>query len=47
MGQLRLKGQNAAAALEALVPVDIIDLPSQKQRYAFFLRMMMAELWMT
>lgn len=36
MGQLRLKGDGAAAALEALVPVDIIDLPSQKQRYAFF-----------
>ncbi|HCH00514.1 MAG TPA: glycine cleavage system aminomethyltransferase GcvT [Vibrio sp.] len=36
MGQLRLKGQGAAAALEALVPVDIIDLPSGKQRYAFF-----------
>ncbi len=36
MGQLRLKGANAAAALEALVPVDIIDLPNGKQRYAFF-----------
>lgn len=36
MGQLRLKGEGAAAALEALVPVDIIDLPSGKQRYAFF-----------
>ncbi|MDD9194226.1 glycine cleavage system aminomethyltransferase GcvT [Aliivibrio sp. S3MY1] len=36
MGQLRLKGEGAAAALEALVPVDIMDLPSQKQRYAFF-----------
>ncbi|OEF25569.1 glycine cleavage system aminomethyltransferase GcvT [Vibrio rumoiensis] len=36
MGQLRLKGAGAAAALEALVPVDIIDLPSGKQRYAFF-----------
>ncbi len=36
MGQLRLTGEGAAAALEALVPVDIIDLPSQKQRYAFF-----------
>ncbi|MGO2496992.1 MAG: glycine cleavage system aminomethyltransferase GcvT [Vibrio litoralis] len=36
MGQLRLKGQGAATALEALVPVDIIDLPSGKQRYAFF-----------
>ena len=36
MGQVRLKGQNAAAALEALVPVDIIDLPVGKQRYALF-----------
>lgn len=36
MGQLKLKGQNAAAALEALVPVDIIDLPQGKQRYALF-----------
>ncbi|CAH0529747.1 glycine cleavage system aminomethyltransferase GcvT [Vibrio hippocampi] len=36
MGQLRLKGENAAAMLETLVPVDIIDLPAGKQRYAFF-----------
>ncbi len=36
MGQLRLKGEGAAAMLEALVPVDIIDLPVGKQRYAFF-----------
>jgi len=36
MGQLRLKGENAAAALEKLVPVDIIDLANGKQRYAFF-----------
>jgi len=36
MGQLRLKGANAAASLEKLVPVDIIDLPNGKQRYAFF-----------
>ncbi|QIL86612.1 glycine cleavage system aminomethyltransferase GcvT (plasmid) [Vibrio sp. HDW18] len=36
MGQLRLYGDHAAAALEALVPVDIIDLPAGKQRYAFF-----------
>ncbi|UXI04229.1 glycine cleavage system aminomethyltransferase GcvT [Photobacterium sp. TY1-4] len=36
MGQLRLHGENAAKALEALVPVDIIDLPAGKQRYAFF-----------
>ncbi len=36
MGQLRLHGESAAKALEALVPVDIIDLPAGKQRYAFF-----------
>jgi len=36
MGQLRLVGANAATALEKLVPVDIVDLPSGKQRYAFF-----------
>ncbi|PKH03749.1 glycine cleavage system protein T [Psychromonas sp. MB-3u-54] len=36
MGQVRLFGKNAAQALEALVPVDIIDLPAGKQRYAFF-----------
>ncbi|MGY3571915.1 glycine cleavage system aminomethyltransferase GcvT [Vibrio paucivorans] len=36
MGQLRLHGEGAAAFLETLVPVDIIDLPSGNQRYAFF-----------
>ncbi|MEH6470018.1 MAG: glycine cleavage system aminomethyltransferase GcvT [Halopseudomonas sp.] len=36
MGQVLLKGDNAAAALEKLVPVDIIDLPAGKQRYALF-----------
>ena len=36
MGQIRLHGDNAAQALEKLVPVDIIDLPVAKQRYAFF-----------
>lgn len=36
MGQLRLHGAEAAAALESLVPVDIIDLPCNKQRYALF-----------
>ncbi len=34
MGQLLLSGADAAAALESLVPVDIIDLPVGKQRYA-------------
>ncbi|WOG25748.1 glycine cleavage system aminomethyltransferase GcvT [Endozoicomonas sp. 8E] len=36
MGQVRLTGNNPARALEALVPVDIIDLPERKQRYALF-----------
>lgn len=36
MGQVKLSGENAAAALEKLVPVDIIDLPAGKQRYALF-----------
>lgn len=36
MGQVRLRGEDAAAALEALVPVDIIDLPVGLQRYALF-----------
>ncbi|WHR53511.1 glycine cleavage system aminomethyltransferase GcvT [Vibrio furnissii] len=36
MGQLRLHGEGAAAALETLVPVDVADLAEGKQRYAFF-----------
>ena len=36
MGQLRLVGADAAAALETLVPVDVLDLGAGKQRYAFF-----------
>lgn len=36
MGQIRLTGADAAKALEALVPVDIIDLPVGMQRYAMF-----------
>ncbi|MDD1780383.1 glycine cleavage system aminomethyltransferase GcvT [Enterovibrio sp. ZSDZ35] len=36
MGQLKLHGPNAAKAIEALVPVDIVDLPQGKQRYALF-----------
>jgi glycine cleavage system T protein (aminomethyltransferase) len=36
MGQLLLTGDGAALALEALVPVDIVDLPVGKQRYALF-----------
>lgn len=36
MGQVMLVGPDAAAALESLVPVDIIDLPVGMQRYALF-----------
>jgi len=36
MGQIRLHGEGAAAALETLVPVDIVDLPVGLQRYALF-----------
>ncbi|MEP7281112.1 MAG: glycine cleavage system aminomethyltransferase GcvT [Rubrivivax sp.] len=36
MGQLRLIGDGAAAALETLVPMDIVDLGTHRQRYAFF-----------
>ena len=36
MGQVKLIGADAAAALETLVPVDVIDLGVGKQRYAFF-----------
>jgi aminomethyltransferase len=36
MGQLRLVGSGAAAALETLVPVDVIGLAVGKQRYALF-----------
>jgi aminomethyltransferase len=37
MGQLRLVGPDAAAALESLLPVDVIDLPVGKQRYGLLL----------
>lgn len=36
MGQVRLSGSEAAAALESLVPVDVLDLPQGMQRYAVF-----------
>jgi len=36
MGQVRLKGANAAAALERIVPVDILGLGQMHQRYALF-----------
>ncbi len=34
MGQIRITGENAKQALEKMVPVDIVDLPLMKQRYA-------------
>ncbi len=37
MGQLHLVGPDAAAALESLMPVDVIDLPAGKQRYGLLL----------
>ncbi len=37
MGQLRLLGSDAAAALETLLPVDVVDLPAGKQRYGLLL----------
>ncbi|WP_067520949.1 glycine cleavage system aminomethyltransferase GcvT [Endozoicomonas ascidiicola] len=36
MGQLTLTGKKADQFLETLVPVDVIDLPVGKQRYAVF-----------
>ena len=36
MGQIRLVGANSKKALESIVPVDIIDLPLMKLRYALF-----------
>jgi aminomethyltransferase len=37
MGQLRLVGSDAAAALETLMPVDVMGLPVGKQRYGLLL----------
>ena len=37
MGQLRLVGPDAAASLESLMPVDVIDLAVGKQRYGLLL----------
>lgn len=37
MGQLRLVGPAAAAALESLIPVDVMDLAVGKQRYGLLL----------
>jgi len=36
MGQVHLTGADAAAALETLVPMDVIGLAGGRQRYAFF-----------
>ncbi len=36
MGQVALRGADAAAALETLVPMDIVGLVEGKQRYALF-----------
>jgi aminomethyltransferase len=36
MGQVRLVGDDAAMALETLVPVDVLGLTVGQQRYAFF-----------
>lgn len=36
MGQVRLRGAGAAAALETLVPVDVVGLAEGRQRYALF-----------
>ena len=36
MGQVRLSGDGAAAALESVVPVDVVGLPANHQRYALF-----------
>ncbi len=37
MGQLRLRGIDAAAAFETLMPVDVCDLPVGQQRYGLLL----------
>lgn len=37
MGQLLLRGPDAAAALESLMPVDVMDLGQHKQRYGLLL----------
>jgi aminomethyltransferase len=36
MGQIHLRGENIAAELEKLVPVDVVGLGEMKQRYALF-----------
>ena len=36
MGQVKVSGDGAALALEALIPVDIVGLAENRQRYGFF-----------
>jgi aminomethyltransferase len=36
MGLVRVGGRDAPAALESLLPIDVVDLPRGRQRYAFF-----------
>jgi aminomethyltransferase len=36
MGQLRITGSDAAAALESLIPIDVIGMAAGQQRYGFF-----------
>ncbi|GFE65356.1 glycine cleavage system aminomethyltransferase GcvT [Litoreibacter roseus] len=36
MGQVKVAGEDAAAALETLIPVDIAGLAKDRQRYGFF-----------
>lgn len=36
MGQVRISGPGAAAELEKILPIDVIDLPLNQQRYALF-----------
>ncbi|SCC93206.1 Aminomethyltransferase [Thiomonas sp. X19] len=36
MGQVRISGSDAAAALESLIPIDVAGLPQGRQRYGYF-----------
>lgn len=36
MGQIRISGEGAAQALETLLPIDVQDLPLNRQRYGLF-----------
>jgi aminomethyltransferase len=37
MGQLRVHGDTAAAELETLMPIDVLDLPVRRQRYGLLM----------